>query len=314
MHETHRRPSAGRKRRSQAVPPQRPVAPQAGGRPQGGAVSAGATFTATASGLLIPRLAADVPRTFEGGKKVSIKWLRQLVTLGGLTPESEGDSAEELVEFGILNLLPSSLQRFEDQWYEGMVGLTIQGDGIEGSINQDCHAWRLRLRPIVTAMPAVEALAFIKALDASPVQGPHFWSELMGYWGGEDWEPWLSDKHKAFPCLTGTDQQLQLGSMEPETPSELRFLVDRFTTTATAVMKYAGQGALLCTSWDKDCPVNHAHDQVLEAIQDGSIDNQDAPAFAFKVSTLPQLKQAWDTIGAFIEAATNLEEWTNAQC
>jgi len=260
-----------------------------------------------------------VPRTFEGKTVGSVDWLRQLVAIGALTPDSEADSTEELVETGILNLLPPSLQRLEDQWWEGFIGLTIREEAIWCSINQECHSWRLRLRPIVTAMPAAEAAAFIKAVDESPVQGPWYWKELMGYFGDTEsqWTEWLNEKHKSHPCLTGSgsDRQLRIAGFEPKrTAPELRQLVDRFVATAKPAMGYAHHGALFCTSWDKDCPVNHAHDQVREAVQDGSIDNQDAPAFSFEVTTVQQLKQAWVTIGAFIEAATNLEEWSNAQC
>lgn len=276
---------------------------------EGRTAAACAALPRTATGLLIPRLAAGVPVNYVGDdeSKHVVRWVTELRNAGVLNDNDGGQSELDVVEQGLARLRPPSLAIIDD-YIRIMLGKEISV-----GVGQDCHSWRMRLEPILNGLSFRTGLEFITDLNDSQVQGPWFWNELLGFDEDSDVSrEWLEQLQKNYPALAKFNAP-PLPEFDRQDSPELLALVKRLKETSAAVGKYTDSGALLTTSWNRGCPIDHAHDWVVEAIQDGSIDGQDADTFAFTAGSIAELKGAFAVIGDFVEAATKLEEWSNAR-
>jgi hypothetical protein len=306
-------------------------------RRQGGTVGASPAITLPSTGLLIPRLHADVPTSFAGDAPGAMDYVKQLVEIGALTPDSAGDNPEDLVQLGIDALTSLGVEGYENGWGgEGWVQIHIGEGGINMSMYQRCHEWRIRLKPIVTAMPADEALVFIEALHNSVVQGPSWWVDIIGFGDHdedgvgeqnpdapnpdpEESKKWLDGLFSSYPCLVGKERgqtlmEIMVPNSKTKTPPELRALIDEFIAATAESKPYEDNTALLTTTWDKDCYINHAHDYLCNEINEGNLTDQDGYPFAFHAKSIKELAEGLNKIGRFIAAATKLEEYSNANC
>lgn len=274
-----------------------------------------------------------MPTAFSGETKGVIDLLQQMLEIGALKSTDCGDDAEALAQAGIEGLMTPGLLQYEDSFGGELVQIFVGSEGIQFSMYQDCHGWKMRLKPIITAMPADEALEFIKRLNKSHVQGPWFWDELVGWGEGEEQEnpeatlkvkvrkkdgtKWLDELLAQFPCLAEKRSAPPLieafaPNMRKVTPPDLRALVDEFVAAVADADAYGDNAAVMVTTWDKDCYINHAHDYLLNCIHEGAMDNQDGSPFAFVAQNIKELKVGLEKIGRFFTAATKLEEWSNA--
>lgn len=249
--------------------------------------------------------------------------------MGALKPGDSADSVDALFERAFEKITDPGLKLYEDM-LGGMVYVVVGHRGIECNIHQDCHGWRMRLKPIVTQLPIEESVPFIKLLNKSVVQGPWYWGEIVSFGQDEDdargtGDKWLAELHKKHPALLGkasdapgqTLMEVLLHTPKKSTPrrtTELRRLIANFIATEKVAAKHADNAALLVTTWDKNCLVNHAHDYIHEGIHGEGWDNQDGVTYTPAGETVAQLITAMKEVGDFIVAVTKLEEWTNAHC
>lgn len=277
--------------------------------------------------------------------------LSTLVELGFLKLDAEAESADRLLKQGIDAMTHPGLKAYEDQFGE-YVQLQVGTEGFHLNLWQDCHAWRMRLKPIITALPIEEAAAFVNALGRSQVQGPSWWDDAVGFSGaGEPDEDdpeddmqryhlpqkkgapgagWMEELFAKYPALDGRTEarkrnatlmeqlvikevvELPLSMAPP--PAELRPLVAAFIETTQAVAQFGDNCAIMVTTWDKDCHVNHGHDYIHKGIHEDGWDNQDGSVFCLEADSIEKLREGMDIIGRFIAAATALESWSNNHC
>ena len=94
-------------------------------------------------------------------------------------------------------------------------------------------------------------------------------------------------------------------------------LLAAFVAAHTAVLAagLVGEIALMVTSWDRHCPISHAHDFHDQQISNGEWDAPEGVPFEEPWSrTIEEFSRNINLVGEFIAAAQNLEEWTNAHC
>ena len=298
---------------------------------EGGAAPAGARLTGSATGLLIARLDPGIPTVYSTHVECIPSIVAGLVERGYLKPEDTAESAEHLVQRGIEHMTSPGLDAYENSWGEVVhIGMDKEGFGL--SVYQDCHGWRMRIKPILAALTAERGRQFIADLNQSCVQGPCFWDRVAGYsliGDVEDEEPhpddptpaaesgseWLKKLYAETPALGGKDRRLvSLYTEEKPSDPALVALIERFIAADSEARCYQGDGALMCTTWDKTCPIEHAHDFIEDGIHNGGWDNQDGEAFGGRFETLDELERAFVIIGNCIAAATAIEEWSNQQC
>jgi hypothetical protein len=301
-----------------------------------------------ATGLLIPRIARSVPRIYEGRVAGLAGMIAELVDMGALSLKTSGESPGDLLTKGITAITHRGLLRFEDQWGE-YVQVQVGSEGIYCDVWQECHSWRMRLKPIVTALPTADAIAFIKALNSSQVQGPFFWDEIVGFAAaalepGDDSEGvdserkapaedardaarWLDKLFENHPALHGAKRtpkdatlvQILMPAIvshgRPKSPPpELAELVRCFIEKSGAASRYTDERAIMVTTWDRNCHINHAHDYIHHGIHNEGWDNQDGSAFHIEAGSMSELRDGMEIVGQFVEAAQNLEEWSNRNC
>ena len=307
-------------------------------------VSPARTYTApvcTATGFLIPRLSPAVPLGYEGQVPGGLAHIQALVTCGALTLTSEGATADALIETGIDSLTPPGLKAYENQWGE-LFSVRVREDGIGFSVECDPHSWKMRLRPIIDRLTSVEAAAFITTLNASQLQGPWWWDEMIGFASGEIEDEAEETAREARDHCPGSEalrvQAEQRSSAAADwlkklfvthtalrehvsaivcarrkADKGLRALIARFTAACLAVdqAKIKGDTALMVTTWSKDCYLNHAHDFHCQQIHRGDWDVP-GPVFDHLCKDIPDFIRTTNIVGEFIAAAQALEEWTNA--
>jgi len=255
-----------------------------------------------------------------------------LMERGHLSLDDKADCAEDLVQLGIERMQSPGLNIYENQWGE-YVRIGIHDEGFNLTVYQDCHSWRMRLKPILDALTFEKGRQFIKDLNESCVQGPWYWDQIIGYSmvgdvddtedpteppaAAEIGSEWMKKLYASVPALVDKmDQTLMtalLGERKESDP-ELVALIDRFVAAVSEARCYEGNGALMCTTWEAAaCPVDHAHDFIQDGIHNGGWDNQDGEAYGAHCKTLDELERAFETIGNCVAAATALEEWSNKQ-
>ena len=349
---SHRRPSPRRVSASKRPPS---AAPRRSRPARHGAeVSPARTYTppvCTATGFLIPRLSPAVPLAYEGQFPGGLAHIQALVQHGALTLTSEGTTVEALIEQGIEALTHPGILNFELQWGE-YYRVTVSEQGIAFIVDSAPHRWQLRLRPIITRLTPAEGAAFVAVLNESVVQGPCCWDGMAQFFGGElfdhseeearaarDDTPessslqaqgeciedgsrrWLASLFSNYPALRGVvpdGEQLLLPPIaEPLSDDGLRALLAAFVAAHTAVLAagLVGDIALMVTSWDRHCPISHAHDFHDQQISNGDWDAPEGVPFEEPWSrTIAEFARNINLVGEFIAAAQNLEEWTNAHC
>lgn len=320
----HRRPSPRRlatQRRQAAAATQ---VERRGRRSQGGATPPASQVARPATGLLIPRLAAGVPTAYENERSFLTRYIREMVEHGALKGSDAADSIDELLRQGVEGMLSRGLANYEDSWGE-YVNVFVGHDHIDLCIYQSCHDWRMRLKPILGALTHEDGAAFIQHLNKSIVQGPQFWDDIIGMGDSDEPRPlttgtaeeWLASLRANVPAFGGSAaNQAEFPFVPAVTVSNprLKELIARFVETDSAATCYADTGALMVTTWDDDCPVNHAHDYIGNALHNGDLtDEQCTYCYASSFDTIEELSRAMELIGNCMEAARELEEWSNAK-
>ena len=302
---------------------------------EGGAPSSGARLTGPATGLLIARLDPTIPTCYSTPVEGVEGIVAGLVEHGHLHPDQTAESADDLIQHGIEAMMSAGLIQYENHWGE-VVHVGVGKEGFDLSVYQDCHSWRMRLKPILAGLTAERGRQFVADLNQSCIQGPSFWGEIVGYSlvgdveddcpagdavradvqsEAESGRDWLERLRANTPALGGKDTRLlPLFTEEKPSDPELVALIQRFISADSEARCYQGDGALMCTTWDRVCPIEHAHDFIEDGIHNGGWDNQDGEAFGGRFKTLDELERAFEVIGNCIAAATALEEWTNQQC
>ncbi len=296
-------------------------------------------------------MAKGVPVAFEGGGFPGLSFLKELVELGALKPATAGDTIDEVMGIGIENITPAGLVEYERCWGD-QFRVNIGERGIDFCVGADPHGWKMRLKPIITRLSHVEGAAFVSALNASMVQGPVNWQTMSEFFGGEmfdqadeedrearddspagmalrvegkanreDSDVWLANLFKSHPALFGTKpdgEQLLIKSIASKRPKDdgLRALIASFFAADSAVKAagICGELALMVTTWDRDCPINHAHDFHCQQIHNGDWDHPQTESFEARCATIKEFSSHINLVGNLIAAAQALEEWTNAHC
>lgn len=258
--------------------------------------------------------------------------IRALINCKALAPDSDSaDSITDLIHTGVERLLDNpGIRKFEDHWGE-YCNVSVNCDGIHVYFYQHCHGWQMRLKPILDRLSKHNTEVFLRALNGSNIQDASMWSEIVGCIDedgrGRDW---LLALEKDYPLLFGIgfskdegrgeieDQQLRNSTLVESVgyaghPSLLQLLRNFVSAQREASKEHVfGGGAVMTTSWTKDCRVNHGHDYIHEQINEGNMDNQDEPSFEFSDEDPAKIKALADVVGRYLEAITALEEWSNA--
>jgi len=258
-----------------------------------------------------------------------IAHVQALVKCGALTLTSAGETVEALIEQGITALIPSGVREYEDQWGE-YCRVHVSGESIGFHVDSHPHAWIMRLKPIMLRLTEAEGAAFITALNVSIVQGPFMWEQIIDVGPQSDtdappdadeaqsWLTTLFTNHPALKEIAPEGDQLTLAPVVGAALSDdgLRALLASFVAASAAAASAAvvGECALMVTSWDKDCYVDHGHDRHDAAISNGDWDAPDGSPFDGSCPTIEEFSRKINLVGEFIAAATALEEWTNAHC
>lgn len=271
-----------------------------------------------ATGLLIAQLHATIPTVYTSVRESLEGLVAQLVQRGHLHEDRKGENAGELVRIGIYEMMHPALEQYEYQWGE-LVHIHVDPEGFNLSVYQDCHSWRMRLKPILQSLTAERGRQFVQALNKSCVQGEAAWDHIAGYGRVDDDDStvaaWLEALYDSTPAL-GAGNQTLMNVFCGEKPSdpELETLIDTFVAADTEARCYQGHDALMCTTWDLSCPMEHGHDYVKDGIHNQGWDNNDHAAFECYCKNLDELERAFELIGNCIAAATALEEWSNKKC
>ena len=278
-----------------------------------------------------------MPQAYEGNVYGLAGMLSDLVRRGALALTDSAASIDDLLHQGMAALLPPGLALYEDNWGE-YVNIQLGSDGFYCDVWQDCHGWRMRLKPIVTALPPIEAVRFIRALNRSQVQGPTWWDEIVGTGSDAtieqddgiarsppagDARAWLADLFARFPCLVEKERHIVGGTLieqlvmkeidehphPVQPPPELTERIEWFIETAECAHCYADEAALMVTTWDKDCHVNHGHDYIFNGIHNDGWDSQCQVAFHAEAQTVDELADAMAIIGQFVAVAQAWRMW-----
>lgn len=307
-------------------------------------VSAGSGPAAngTATGLLIPAFNATIPTSFGGNFEGAEDMIKEMVKLGLLTENSGANSLGELVEQGLEAMAPrgSGLYDFENQFGEHLIHIHVHEQGMAATIYGDCHAWRMRIKPIIAALEPEAALWAMWEINHSLVQGPWFWDDIIGFCDSDlesDDDPDL-EANEGTPAgdaeKAKRDTHMQEGHVwlkellkkqqliprkkvqRPEKfgrhcDEKLVGLLLEFADANKGVDKLDGGQAIMVTTWDKDCYINHSHDYIEQSIHNGNLDSPQGSPFDFGADNITELYDKIKRVSRFLAAAEALEEWSN---